>query len=425
MAFDWFKKSAPERRPEDRPVQPEILYLNSGIGVGLIKWSNHIAVSAAMQHPITYRALNKIAESVQQVRWFAEVDPQATKADQTGNQSAIQSINDLLNHPNPDMTPAQLRYWLALNFASYGRVPLKFSFSPVDTSKPTGIYPLETRLVKAEMDARGVVARYTYGDGDTKQVWPSRELWAKKKDAKGFVSAIWKPGLKGYQHHQDANTPLDTVGLPAQVIRALLIRAIQTAEGHPNVRYMVTCDKSLTQPQKDALKKYLNDDHSPTGEEAGKIPILQNAGNIQIHKLDNNLSDIHSKMPSDDMARLIFGAFGIPIALAGMGAADGAKFAGNYVESRQAFWQDTVIPGYVEPIFQSLSKDLCPPGVRISADFDSIPAIMQGRISSMKDATAISFLTTDEKRELFGFGKTTAIPQAMTPPAQRTTPDAS
>ena len=422
MAFEWLKKAAPDQPPADRPIQPEIIYLNSGIGVSLVKWSDHIAVSSAMQHPVTYRALNKIAESVQQVRWFAEIDPNAGDVDQAALGATIQSINDLLANPNPGMTPAQLRYWLALNYASYGRVPLKFNFSPVDTSKPTGIYPLETRQVKAEIDARGVAIRYSYGEGESKQVWPSREAWEKKKDSKGFVSTIWKPGLKGYQHHLDANTPLATVGLPAQVIRSLLLRAIQTAEGHPNVRYMVTCDKALTQPQKEALKAYLNDDHAPSGEAAGKIPILQNAGNIVIHKLDNDLSDIHSKMPSDDMARLIFGAFGIPIALAGMGAADGAKFAGNYVESRLAFWQDTIIPGYVEPIFQALSKELCPHGVRISADLDSIPAIMHGRITSMKEAASIPFLTTDEKRELFGWAPTTAIPQAT--PAQRTTQDA-
>jgi hypothetical protein len=398
MAFEFFKKAAPERKPSDVPVQPEIMYLNSGIGVSLVKFSDAMAMASAMSHPIVYRALNKIAESVQQVAWFAEIDPDAAEADRRGKEGVVAALNDVLSNPNPDMTPAQLRYWLAMNFAGYGRAPLRISTSSVEKTKITGIYPLETRLVRAEFDARGGLIRYAYGETQNAQAWPSRAVWARKPDDKGFATQIWRPGLKGYQAAGDSNSALATVGLPAQVMKSLLLRAIQTAEGHPNVRYMVTCDKTLTEPQKAALKAYLNDSHGPSGDEAGRIPILQNAGNIVIHKLD-----IHSKAPSDDMARLIFMAFGIPIALAGMGGGDGAKFANNYIESRLSFWQDTIIPGYVSPIFQAISRDLCPPGVRISADLESVPALMQGRILSMKEVAGVDFLTTAEKRAMFGF----------------------
>jgi phage portal protein BeeE len=122
-------------------------------------------------------------------------------------------------------------------------------------------------------------------------------------------------------------------------------------------------------------------------------------------------------MPSDDMARLIFGAFGIPIALAGMGAADGAKFAGNYVESRAAFWEDTIIPDYVSPLMQGMTRLLCPTGVRIVADLDEIPALKKSRVTSMVEADGIGFLTTNEKRELYGWEETNAIPATDTPPA--------
>ncbi|MGL5735530.1 MAG: phage portal protein [Beijerinckiaceae bacterium] len=420
--FDWFKKAAPDSRPSDRPVQPEIHYLRSGVGVAIVSWSDNIAARQAMQHPIVYRALDKLASSVQQVEWFAELDPNADPKEREGKQTFVKALNGLLASPNPDLTAAQLRYWMALNYACYGRVPLKFSTSLVDSSKPNGIYPLEARLVKGEQDARGVIARFSYGEGDTKQVWPSHSSWAAsgQTGARGYVAEIWKPGLKGFQHHCDNNTALSTVGLPSQVIRQLLIRAVQTASGHPNVRYLVMVEKTLTDRQKAVLNEHLNGDHAPSGEEAGKIPILQTVGKIEIHKLDNDLSDIHSKMPSDDMARLIFGAFGIPIALAGMGAADGAKFAGNYQESRLAFWEDTLIPSYIQPLFQGLTKSLCLPGVRISPNYDSIPAIMKGRISSMKEAGSIGFLTTDEKRELFGWAKTTVIPQVQSAQGNKT-----
>lgn len=410
--WPFVQKAAPVRDVADAPVQSDVFYLNSGIGVALVKWSDAIAMQEAMRHPITYRALNKIAESVQQARFYVDEDPYATTAERANTRTRLKAIQSLLDSPNMDMTAAQFRYWAALNYAGYGRVAVKVGFSATQPDLPNGIYPLETRLVQSFMNNRGYVDSYKYGDGDGAEKYPSRQTW-KPTDKKGFVDQIWKPGLKGYQNKDDTNSPLQSVGLPSAIIRALLIRAAETASGHPNVRYLVTYSKNLTEPQKEVLRKHLNNDAQTGGENSGRILTLQNAGDIVIHKLDNDLSDIHSKMPADDMARLIFGAFGIPIALAGLGAADAAKFAGNFDGSRAAFWQDTIIPGYVEPITQGLTRMLCPAGLRIVADLDSIPALMPARIAAMKDAAPVTFLTTNEKRALFGWGPTTEIPPTV------------
>lgn len=412
MAWPFNVKAAPVRSSEDAPFQPDIYYMSSGYGAKIITWNQYAAMEEAMHHPIIFRALNKIAESVQTCRWFVEVDPYAAKPDQQGKAAIIKTLQSLLDSPNQDFSAAQLRYWITLNYAGYGRVPIKVGFGAVDQTKPNGLYPLETRNVQAVLNSRGAADAYIYGTGEQAQKFASRNTW-KPGTVGGFVGQIWKPGLKGYQAKDDQNSPLKSVGLPAAVVTALLKRALASALGHPNVRYLITCSKSLTEPQKAALKKYINQDHGPDGLEEGRIPILQNASDIIIHKLDNDLSDIHSKMPTDDMARLIYGAFGIPIAIAGVGAADGAKFAGNYAESRQTFWQDTVIPGYIEPIFQGLSMMLCPEGVRISPDLDSIPALMPGRIMAMKEVSMVSFLTTNEKREIFGWAPTSELPTSF------------
>lgn len=410
MLWKRLRKAAPDRDPADAPQQPEVFYLSSGIGVALVKWNDHIAANAAMKHPIVYRALNKIAESVQQVRWYAELDENATREDRQSKATFIRELQGLLDNPHEELTAEMLRYWMALNYACYGRVPLRIGTSAIANKAATGLYPLEARYTRVKLDKTGIAYEYQYGEGEEKQLFPSRTKYAKSPTSRGFVDQIWKPALRGYQHKDEHNSPLGAIGLPAQVIRSLLYRAIQTAEGHPNVRYLVTCSRTLTESQLKTLKKYLNQDHGVEGPDGGRIPILQNAADITIHKLENDLSDIHSKMPSDDMARLIFGAFGIPIALAGMGAADGAKFAGNYIESRQAFWQDTIIPGYDTPLRRGLTRMLCPAGVTIKADYDSIPALVAGRISAMKEASELSFLTTNEKREMFGWEATSDIP---------------
>ena len=60
---------------------------------------------------------------------------------------------------------------------------------------------------------------------------------------------------------------------------------------------------------------------------------------IKVHKLDNELGDIHSKLPLDDMTRQIAGVFGVPVPLLGLGSSDAAKFTGNYAESRLASYR--------------------------------------------------------------------------------------
>lgn len=410
-----FKKAAPDRNANDAPLQPDVFYLNNGTGVALVPWSDNIAAEQAMSHPIVYRALDKLATSVQQVGFTVKVDPEAPNEDTTGKVRVIQELQQLLNNPNDNMTPAMLRYWMGLNYAVYGRVPFKVGFSGVAKNRINGVWPLRARHVTVELNDRGTPTKYTYGhnnSGERKETYTSREAHVEGSGT-SYVDQIWKPALSGFQDKHEQNTPMRSVGLPSRVIRSLLVRAIQTAEGHPNVRYLVTCDKTLTEPQKKALKRHLNEDHGVEGPSAGKVPILQNAGNIVIHTLDNDLSDIHTKTPSDDMARLIFGAFGIPIALAGIGAADAAKFAGNYDGSRRAFWQDTVIPSYVNPIFQGLTKSLCPRGVVIVPNYDWVPAIAEYRTQSMKATAAINFLTTTEKRAMHGLEQTSELPEQL------------
>lgn len=408
-------KAAPERSPTDAPLQSQVMYLSSGIGVAIVTWNDRIAAAKAMKHPIVHKALDKIASSVQQCRFLVMEDENTTTTERSGNASKMKKLQILLDNPNDEMSAPMWRYWMGLTYATYGRIPQRLTMSALDPTLANGLYPLDAGEVFAKQNQRGVITKYEYGQGETKQTFPSLSTFKQNPTANGCVIQFWKPGLKGYQHHQDGNSPLQSLGLPAQVITSLLRRAIQTAEGHPNVRYMVTCEKTLTDPQKEALRKHLNEDHGINGPDAGKIPILQNVGKIEIHELKNDLSDIHSKMPSDDMARLIFGGFGIPIALAGLGAADAAKFAGNYIESRAAFWEDTIVPGYLSPMATGLTQALCPPGLKVVPDLDTVPAMMAARILKMKELKDVTFLTTTEKRSLFGYETTTLIPEVPAP----------
>lgn len=393
-----FGKAAPVRTESEDPGNPSAYRRGK---VTIISYPDIINATEALRHPVVGRCVDIIAKSVQSVSWFAEEDPDADAAERTGKTRQIASINSLLKSPNDRMTGEAFRYWMAQNFALYARVP--FVVGVGAAGGPNGIYPLNARVVQAVANDRGLLDHYEYGVDEKKIDYPIRR---KALDGKPYAYEIAKPNLEGTMVNSGtavtvSNPVLCAIALPAQIISLLLRRAIDTASGHPNTKYIVVAEKTLTRKQKEELAEHV-ENMAPGEDQSGNVLILYNS-NAQVHKLDNSLADIHSKMPMDDMTRLIAGAMGIPIALVGIGAADAAKFAGNYSESRRVFWADTIIPGYLSPFAAGMTQALCPPGVRIRFDYDSIDALRDHNIKNAKELQTVTFLSNDEKRELIGF----------------------
>ena len=391
-----FTKKAPERKPSDQPASPGVVW---GGPRQTVTYQESVTAHAALKHPILYRCLNKIASAVASVEWYAEQDPNVPVSERA-NATTLKALNALLQSPNEVYTHSQLLYWMALNYASYGQVPFKVGVSSVGpTFYPTGIYPLTARYLSTKFDSRGLVEAFTYGEGGSaQQQWPTRK---RAQPGKAYVYNIVKPNLDGTFECRNNISPLGAVGMPTQLVTLLLQRAIDTASGHPNTKYIVSCEKTLTNQQREALRDQI-EGTQPEGEESGQVLFLFNTS-ATVSKLDNDLSDIHSKMPMDDMARQIAGAFGIPVALLGLAASDAAKFSGNYTESRRSFWEDTIIPEYLDPFAVGMTAAICPYGARLRFDYDSIQAMLDTRIGNAKQLGEVTYLTRDEKREITGF----------------------
>src|SRR4029077_10334605 len=174
--------------------------------------------------------------------------------------------------------------------------------------------------------------------------------------------------------------------------------------------------------QKEALEKHLAAS-APGEDESGQVLFLFNT-TIKVDKLDNQLADIHSKIPLDDMTRQIAGVFGVPVPLLSLGSADAAKYAGNYVEARLAFWQDTILPCYLAPIAAGMTQVICPPGARITFDLDAIPALWKGRAELGETLSKVNFLTATEKRGVLDFEPTTEELDTAKPPVPAPAPPA-
>lgn len=388
-----FLKRAPDRKPSDTPAAPNSM--RASTQQPLSTYENVMSAEAALNHPFTFFCLMTIAKSFAVVPWYAEADTSLPENQRAGA-TAVKAMNALLQAPSPNFSPYQFKFWMALNYACFGRVPMKVGVGVEGYAN--GVYPLAVKDTKENTDNRGLVVSYTYGVGNGAETLPVR---AKADNGRPYAYEITTPNINGQIDMGTNVTPLRSIGLPASIMRMLMQRAADTASGHPNSKYVISGEKTLTQPQKDAIREHI-EDSGPGMENSGNI-IFIGGQQIKIDKLDNDLSDIHSKMPTDDMARVIARAFGIPNAMVGLGAADGAKFANNYDTARASFYEDTIIPGYCEPIATGLTAALCIDGMLIKFDLDAIPAIGAARAARAKDIDQLGFLTIDERRELAGY----------------------
>lgn len=392
--LDIFQKRAePERTPNEAPPQPRAVFYQSRLGKPVVVYDNFCAARAALEHPIVQRAIVTVARAVQQVNFYAEKIPNGP----TAPDGMVEDLNDLLISPNNDYTGSMLRYWLGLSLSVYGKAGMKIGQG---TRSPNGIYPLDAEFLRVVLNNRGRIDHYLYGMTGSEQTYLTRN--PKISQPKGWASSIISPTLSGDLTDTKGTVyPLKAIGGPSKIIDLLMRRTLATAAGATNAKVIITTESALTEEQLDELDEYI-ESHDTFGSRSGETIFLRDT-KVEVHTLPSDLADLHTKMPADDMARLIFGAFGIPIALAGLGAADGAKFSGNYAESRASFYTDTIAPGYLTPIADGLTKALCPQGIRISYDLDSIPAIQFMRVEAMAKMKDVTFLTTEEKREMFGW----------------------
>lgn len=402
-----FLKKRPDRSANDEPISP--IQIVSGSPVRFLSQAAIATADVAQRkNPQLYRITNFVASSVQAVPWFCEADPDLKESEQAGA-TPIKDINSLLRSPNDNFTSQQLEYWIALNMMLYGRAHFKVGVS--STGTPNGIYPLAAKHTRGILNARGTVEAYEYGSGPDKVTYPSRRTAEKRGRNESYAAEISLPSLSGLVEYNKTPAAIECLAKPIAIVDALMQRALDTASGHPNVKYVITAEKTLTKQQRDALAKHL-EDAGPGEDYGGSVLFLYNTA-VVINKLDNDLKDIHSKLPLDDMTRQIAGVFGVPIALLGLGSADSAKYASNYQESRRSFWQDTIAPSYLVPIASGMTAAVCPQGARVNFDFDRIPAMWEDRAKLGETLSRVNFLKSDEKREILGFGPDADIPQVM------------
>jgi phage portal protein BeeE len=399
-------KKAPTRTPENEKLvsrqSPAGLLRGRWwhAGVPILSPETHFQASQAMSHPGVYRIVNKIAESVAVVDWKvrkkqAKGDPPRMIMDATEKQ-----LQAVLDAPSDEVAPYAFKYWMAANYAVFGHIPVKVGRTW--DGMTNALYPLRNVQAQVVGDEKGNIAAYRFISGDGPQFdLPSPHEIRRRERAgantrEAYACVIAKPGLDILSLD---NSPTRAATLPIETYLLLLQRARETAGGAPNKRYIIATDGNLTTEQEDQVYAMMNDSRVGAAR-SGQIGLI-NGTKVEIVPLDDDWSDIHTKMPSDDMMRVLAGIWGMPAQLLGLGGADAAKYAANYIEGRSAFYEDTLIPGYLKPFEEGFTQAICPPGYEIYFDVDSLEPLRDARVRRMTAASKITFITDNEKRALF------------------------
>jgi len=398
------KAVVPAPSPSANPAKIFIRrFFSSGIAKSVVSYSNVMAAQRAMEHPVVFRCLDKLGLTVQSVKWDVGEGPQNLPTSDAGFTAAQRkALQQILQRPNPTMSGAQLRYSAAISWACFGR--MAFKVSVMNDGRVNAIWPLGIPFLKQKFDNYGNVTTFEYGDSAGKETIPSFSTVAKNEKGRpiaNYAFMIVKPSINGAMNFDVQNTPLQAIGLPVALYDALMMRALESAEGTPNSKWLVTASRDLDDGQAKDVKEGI-ENTKPGGDNGGEIIFIAGT-DVKVQEIKNDLSDIHSKVPLDDQARTIIAAFGIPIAVMGQTSADGSKFANNYDESRKAFFEDTIEPGYLTPLEDGFSMFLCGAGYRVIFDRDSIPALRKSRADIAATYDKVTFISEDEKREVTGW----------------------
>lgn len=136
------------------------------------------------------------------------------------------------------------------------------------------------------------------------------------------------------------------------------------------------------------------------GRNAGKLLLLE--GSFDWKEMGLSPKDLDFISGKELSAKEIALVFGVPSIL--IGCMSSATFS-NYKEARYNFWEETLIPllnvitGELSNWLQTIFKT----EYSLWYDLDSIPALSRRRESEWKKINEATFLTTDEKREAFGY----------------------
>jgi HK97 family phage portal protein len=365
----WFGRKAAAA------ARPLLLRAQSGsAGVGEWPRSYEAQVREAyLGNPVAQRAVRLVAESV---AWA----PVYARDGAAGSAKALALV-----------TPALLdraATHLLLHGNAFVQILLDADAAPAE------LFALRPERVAVESDPGGWPAAYVYRAGAVKARLPA-------------LDALGRPGLV----HVRAMHPLDDhygLGCLGAASGAVAIhnaatrwnKALLDNSARPSGALSVEGgDGILADEQYQRLREEL-ELHFAGAANVGR-PLLLDGG-LKWQAMSLTPADMDFAGMKASAAREIALAFGVPPMLLGL---PGDSTYANYREANRALWRLTVLP-LADRLLGAIAAALAAwwPGLKLALDVDQVTALAEDRERLWAQVTAADFLSSEEKREMLGFG---------------------
>jgi len=264
---------------------------------------------------------------------------------------------------------------------------------------PARLFALRPERVKVEADAGGWPAAYVYKAGQAARRYPAAD-------------GLGRPGIVHVRltHPLDDHYGLGCLGAAAAAVavhnaasrwnQALLDNAARPSGA---LIYDPGDGAVLAPAQYERLREEMEAQF--TGSlNAGRPMLLE--GGLKWQAMSLSPADMDFVEVKAAAAREIALAFGVPPMLVGL---PGDSTYANYREAVRSLWRLTVLP-MAGRILGALGEGLGAwwPGLRLEVDVDQVSALHADRAELWAQVSAADFLSDAEKREMLGFGPSSA-----------------
>ena len=355
-------------------------------GTGQARWTEQSFENQSRQgyqrNVIAFRCVNIIADAVASVQW------EIMKGDSLLEDHPYYNV---LRRPNPAQSGHEFMRqkisYLMIGGNSYderiilgGDVREKYTLRP-DRMKifdgPSWPWP----------------SKYVYTAGSNTQTW--------EVDPKTGTSDIRHMKLFNPTNDWYGQSPLvaGTYGVDQHNEAMTWIQALLQNSARPSGALVMSGSERMGDEQFDRMKAQIDSQYSGASN-AGRPMLLE--GGLDWKEMGMSPSDMAITDTKNSAAIDIATAFGVPAQLVGIPQ---SQTYNSYPEARLSFWEDTIIP-LVQAVGAEESawmQQVYGDDVRVVANLDKIPAIVDKRAKQWEAADKSTDLTVNERRELKGF----------------------
>jgi HK97 family phage portal protein len=335
---------------------------------------------AYLGNPVAQRAVRLVAEGV----------GGATLFDQAAETASARAVELVAAQSAGQPLLETVAVHLLLHGNAYVQLLLDADGTPAE------LFALRPERVSVEADAAGWPVQYLYKAGEARTRLAARD-------------ALGRPGLV----HLKATHPLDDhygLGCLGAAAGAVAIhnaatrwnKALLDNAARPSGALLMGGgdEAALSAEQFERLRGEMEAGFQGAAN-AGRPMLLE--GGLKWQALSLTPADMDFVDLKAAAAREIALAFGVPPMLVGL---PGDAAYANYREANRALWRLTILP-LAQKILGGLSGALSAwwPGTRLAVDLDQVTALAEDRERLWAQASGADFLSTDEKREMLGFGR--------------------